>query len=79
MVFIFIINNLINHFNYICGAQPIEWGGSKGVKISDNDIIFHWKNRSDVVLGLKLITTAKTNGERNIIKRELENFLNKKK
>lgn len=72
-------NNLINRFSFICGAQPIEWGGSKGVKISDNDITFHWKNRSDVVLGLKLITTAKTNGERNMIKRELENFLNKNK
>lgn len=67
---------IMDHFNYVCEVKPIEWReGQSKVKIRDNNIEIYFPHKKGFNLGLILITSAKTQGQLEAVKSDLEVFL----
>ncbi|MCG2738565.1 MAG: CRISPR-associated ring nuclease [Thermoplasmatales archaeon] len=67
---------VMDRFNYICEAKPIDWKeGQPKVKIKENDIEFYFQGKKGFNLGLMFLTTAKTQGQLEAVKNDLERYL----
>ncbi len=70
-------NRLCNHFVFIYEIRSIEWSqGENKVKAeSPNLVNIYIRRRSDVRLGLQLVTTATTSGQLEATRKAVERFI----
>ncbi len=68
-------NEIMDRFSYVCEVKPIEWReGQTKVKIKENIIEVYFPHKG-FNLGLMLITTAKTQGQLEAVKNDVESYL----
>lgn len=67
---------ILDHFSYVCEVKHIEWReGQTKVKIKENVIEVYFPHSKEFNLGLMLITTAKTLGQLEAVKNDVESYL----